>query len=148
MAAPAHGHQMRAFGRLLRAIGQSLDRTGLGIMGTEGYVERREWRGASSGARRGGLRHHWRRAPAAFAAGLSPPSCATVPALSSPPRLPASPHALPAPAVVPSTRVVPIKGKQFTYGLQNFVASSASVVGEVKMGEMSSVWYGATLRGA
>ena len=62
-------------------------------------------------------------------------------ARASPPPFP------PTLTVIPSSRVVPIKGKQFTYGLQNFVASSASVVGEVKMGELSSVWYGATLRG-
>ena len=50
-------------------------------------------------------------------------------------------------AVVPSTRVVPMKSGTFTYGLQNFVASSASVIGAVKFGEMSSLWYGATVRG-
>lgn len=49
--------------------------------------------------------------------------------------------------LVPSTRVVPFKGKTFTYGLHNFVASSASVVGDVAVGEMSSVWYGATIKG-
>lgn len=53
----------------------------------------------------------------------------------------------PSPTVVPSTRVVPMKGKTFTYGVQNFVASSASVIGQVTMGELASVWYGATLRG-
>ena len=47
----------------------------------------------------------------------------------------------------PSTRVVPVRGA-FKYGKQLFVASTASVVGDVKMGELSSVWYGATLRGA
>ena len=42
MAAPVHGFQMRQFGRLLRRIGQSLDSAGLGLQGSEGYVERRE----------------------------------------------------------------------------------------------------------
>lgn len=49
--------------------------------------------------------------------------------------------------VVPSTRSVAFRGKSLTYGYQNFVASTASVVGDVSMGEMSSAWYGAVLRG-
>lgn len=49
--------------------------------------------------------------------------------------------------MVPSTRVVSVKKAQFKYGLQHFVASSASVVGEVAAGEMTSMWYGATVRG-
>lgn len=48
--------------------------------------------------------------------------------------------------LVPSTRVVPFKGKAVAHGYQSFVASSASVVGEVSMGEHSSVWYGATVK--
>jgi hypothetical protein len=50
-------------------------------------------------------------------------------------------------AVVPSTRVVAIKGKQAEYGRQHFVASTASLVGQVKLGELSSTWYGATVKG-
>lgn len=40
------------------------------------------------------------------------------------------------------------KGKSLTYGLQAFVAPTANVVGDVQLGELSSVWYGATVRGA
>lgn len=47
----------------------------------------------------------------------------------------------------PSTRVVPIKNAELSHGYQAFVASSASVVGDVTLDEMSSVWYGATVRG-
>lgn len=50
-------------------------------------------------------------------------------------------------AVVPSTRVVALKGKELQYGFQNFVASTGSVVGDVKIGELTSVWYGAVVRG-
>jgi carbonic anhydrase/acetyltransferase-like protein (isoleucine patch superfamily) len=49
--------------------------------------------------------------------------------------------------VVPSTRVVSFKGKGFTYGMQAQVASTASVIGDIKFGEMSSAWNGATLKG-
>ena len=48
--------------------------------------------------------------------------------------------------VLPSMRVIAFK--QTTPALQgNFVASSASVIGQVSMGANSSVWYGAVLRG-
>jgi gamma-carbonic anhydrase len=50
-------------------------------------------------------------------------------------------------AVVPSTRVVSLKGKELQYGFQNFVASTGSVVGDVKIGELTSLWYGTTVRG-
>jgi len=50
--------------------------------------------------------------------------------------------------VVPSTRVVTIKGADLKYGYQNFVASTASVVGNVTIGEITSVWYGGVVRGA
>lgn len=49
--------------------------------------------------------------------------------------------------LVPSTRVVPFKGKDFQHGLQNFLASTGSTIGDVKVGEMTSIWYGATARG-
>ncbi len=50
--------------------------------------------------------------------------------------------------VVPSTRVVPFKGSELQSGPRSFVASSATVVGDVHMGEQASVWYGAVVRGA
>ena len=34
-----HGPQLRAIGRLLRRVGQSVDRVGLGFMGDAGFVE-------------------------------------------------------------------------------------------------------------
>ena len=45
MAAPQMGYQMRSFGRWLRKLGQSLDKTGLEMMGKEGYRETRELTG-------------------------------------------------------------------------------------------------------
>jgi len=48
--------------------------------------------------------------------------------------------------LVVSTRVVPFKGKELAHGLQAFVASSATVVGDVSLGEQSSVWYSAQIR--
>ena len=53
------------------------------------------------------------------------------------------------PPVVPSTRVVqlPSRGK-FVYGLGTNIASTGSVVGAVTLGEFSSVWFNASLRGA
>ncbi len=50
-------------------------------------------------------------------------------------------------AVVASTRVVKLKGKELSHGTQCFVAPSASVIGDVSLGELSSVWYSATVRG-
>ena len=55
-----------------------------------------------------------------------------------------SPHP---PAVVPSTRVVSLRGKEPTTAHQNFVASTASLVGDVRLAEHASAWYGATIRG-
>jgi carbonic anhydrase/acetyltransferase-like protein (isoleucine patch superfamily) len=49
--------------------------------------------------------------------------------------------------VAPSTRVVAFKGKELTHGLRSFVAPTASIVGDVTLGERSSVWYGASVRG-
>jgi hypothetical protein len=42
MAAPTAGYQLRAFGRMLRRVGQSLDAYGASVMGKDGYTERRE----------------------------------------------------------------------------------------------------------
>ena len=49
--------------------------------------------------------------------------------------------------VVPSTRAVALKGGELKHGMQLFVASSATVVGDVTVGELSAVFYGATVRG-
>lgn len=49
--------------------------------------------------------------------------------------------------LVPSTRFVAVDGVAPTVGANNFVAPSASVIGSVTLGEHSSVWYGATVRG-
>eukprot|EP00934_Nitzschia_sp_Nitz4_P007409 Nitzschia sp. Nitz4//scaffold61_size107673//101772//103075//NITZ4_004257-RA/size107673-snap-gene-0.123-mRNA-1//-1//CDS//3329555776//7399//frame0 len=49
--------------------------------------------------------------------------------------------------LVPSTRFVSVDGVAPTVGANNFVAPSASVIGHVTLGEHSSVWYGATIRG-
>lgn len=49
--------------------------------------------------------------------------------------------------LVPSTRFVSVDGIAPATGANNFVAPSASVIGSVSLGEHSSVWYGATVRG-
>lgn len=50
--------------------------------------------------------------------------------------------------LVPSTRFVAVDGVSPSVSpLTAFVAPSASVVGDVTLGENSSVWYGATIRG-
>ncbi len=52
------------------------------------------------------------------------------------------------PPVTPSTKVVKHAGKVPAIHGSAFVAPTASVIGEVTVGKGSSVWYGATLRGA
>ena len=50
--------------------------------------------------------------------------------------------------LVPSTRFVAVDGISPTVSpLTAFVAPSASVIGDVTLGQNSSVWYGATVRG-
>jgi carbonic anhydrase/acetyltransferase-like protein (isoleucine patch superfamily) len=50
--------------------------------------------------------------------------------------------------LVPSTRFVAVNGvAPAVTGANNFIAPSASVIGSVSIGEHSSVWYGATVRG-
>ena len=48
--------------------------------------------------------------------------------------------------MVPSTRVVSVSGKAPSIGKNVFVAPSASVVGDVTVGDGSSVWYNSVLR--
>ncbi len=50
-------------------------------------------------------------------------------------------------AVAPSTRVVAWQGKELRHGLQAFVAPTATVIGDVSLGEKSSVWHSAVVRG-
>eukprot|EP00536_Pseudo-nitzschia_multiseries_P005937 jgi/Psemu1/238928/estExt_Genewise1.C_1210059 len=50
--------------------------------------------------------------------------------------------------LVPSSRIVSVDGVAPALpGANNFIAPSASVIGNVTIGEHSSVWYGATVRG-
>ncbi|CAJ1969456.1 unnamed protein product [Cylindrotheca closterium] len=50
--------------------------------------------------------------------------------------------------LVPSTRFIAVDGiAPAVGGSNNFVAPSASVIGKVSIGDHSSVWYGATVRG-
>lgn len=50
--------------------------------------------------------------------------------------------------LVPSTRFVAVDGVSPTVSpLTAFVAPSASVIGDVTLGQNSSIWYGATVRG-
>lgn len=51
-------------------------------------------------------------------------------------------------AIVPTHRTLQaFHGKQPNLGAGAFVAPNASIVGDVKLGNNSSVWYGAVLRG-
>ncbi|CAN0154887.1 unnamed protein product, partial [Discosporangium mesarthrocarpum] len=50
-------------------------------------------------------------------------------------------------AVVPSTRILGHKGKTPDVPKEVFVAPNATVIGDVKMGPGSSVWYGTVIRG-
>jgi carbonic anhydrase/acetyltransferase-like protein (isoleucine patch superfamily) len=43
--------------------------------------------------------------------------------------------------------VVAWQGKELRHGLQAFVAPTATVIGDVSLGEKSSVWYSAVVRG-
>ena len=47
--------------------------------------------------------------------------------------------------IQPSLRSVPLQGATPSVG--GFVAPTASVIGKVKIGDSSSVWYGAVVRG-
>ncbi|GAB9474126.1 hypothetical protein Gpo141_00011266 [Globisporangium polare] len=47
----------------------------------------------------------------------------------------------------PSTRAVANVGRRPTFEAGAFVAPNASVIGDVKVGKGSSIWYGATVRG-
>ncbi|KAF0685157.1 Aste57867_22928 [Aphanomyces stellatus] len=80
---------MQAFGKTLRAFGQSLDKVGVSLEGALTYTER----------------------------------------------------------LVPSTRLVNNAGHKPVLAQTAFVAPNASVIGEVSIGQGSSVWYGATVRG-
>jgi carbonic anhydrase/acetyltransferase-like protein (isoleucine patch superfamily) len=49
--------------------------------------------------------------------------------------------------VLPATRILPHKSKSpSTEGIA-FIAPTASVIGDVKLGSGASVWYGAVVRG-
>lgn len=49
--------------------------------------------------------------------------------------------------LVPSMRCRPSKNVYPTLGKADFVAPNSTVIGNVEIGEKSSIWYGATLRG-
>ena len=50
--------------------------------------------------------------------------------------------------LVPSLRCIPISNTKYPRTLDaDFVAPNAVVIGDVKMGEGSSIWHGTTLRG-
>ena len=49
--------------------------------------------------------------------------------------------------LVPSTRFVAVDGMAPSVSEACFVAPSAALVGNVTLGQESSVWYGATVRG-
>mmetsp|Transcript_16544 Transcript_16544/g.23375 ORF Transcript_16544/g.23375 Transcript_16544/m.23375 type:complete len:314 (+) Transcript_16544:18-959(+) len=49
--------------------------------------------------------------------------------------------------LLPATRVIPHKSQKPKLSLDSFVAPTASLIGDVEIGEGSSIWYGAILRG-
>lgn len=50
--------------------------------------------------------------------------------------------------IVPSLRCIPISNSKYPKTLDaDFVAPNACLIGDIKMGEGSSVWHGTTLRG-
>jgi hypothetical protein len=116
---------VRILGQLAVRSGRALDSAGLAFQDKLGAVDRRTYhkRFHVAGAAR-------KRVPAALSVvSLNPSSLC------------------PFFAVVPSTRVVAVKGKSLEHGVDHFVASSASLIGDVHMGERSAAWYGATVRG-
>ena len=115
---------VRTLGRTAVSLGRTFDKFGISLSG-----------GTQAADKRALL--FFRSAPVTSA----PPNPPPPPSLPPPPRLPASP-------VVASTRIVALKGKGVTYGLQAFIASTASIIGDVNIGESGSVWYGAVVRGA
>jgi hypothetical protein len=117
---------IRVLGRAARSAGKALDELGLGL---SPHVTR-DTRAYTQGA-------------------TNPPPLPTTSALRpfTPRPPPLFSLSTPSP-VVPSTRVVPMRGRELAHGKAAFVASSATVVGDVQIGEHSSVWYGAVVRGA
>ncbi len=51
------------------------------------------------------------------------------------------------PGVSPTAHIESFRGLRPTLDPSNFVASGASIIGDVDLGALSSVWYGAVLRG-
>jgi carbonic anhydrase/acetyltransferase-like protein (isoleucine patch superfamily) len=49
--------------------------------------------------------------------------------------------------IVPSLRCRQYKSHIPRLGQANFIAPNSVVIGNVKLGEKSSIWYGATVRG-
>ncbi|RLN86929.1 hypothetical protein BBJ28_00010508 [Nothophytophthora sp. Chile5] len=90
---------IKAAGKAIRSLGQSLDRVGVSLEGKLTYTEHRT-------------------------------ACASVTC-----------------AVNPSTRAVKNLGRTPKFEEGAFVAPNASVIGDVKVGKGSSIWYGATVRG-
>ena len=142
MSAPLNGPLVRAAGRAMRAAAASLEAAGLALQGRKLTEERRE----SGSTRRGSCSQDARTARAR---GWPPSRHAGIrPALSR--RLPS--------AVVPSVRWVPLSARAREAGGRGaaapeaargvWLASTAACVGDVKLGEQSSAWYGALLNGA
>ena len=142
MSAPLNGPLVRAAGRAMRAAAASLEAAGLALQGRKLTEERRE----SGSTRRGSCSQDARTARAR---GWPPSRHAGIrPALSR--RLPS--------AVVPSVRWVPLSARASEAGGRGaaapeaargvWLASTAACVGDVKLGEQSSAWYGALLNGA
>ena len=115
----------KTLGRAVRKLGQAVDAVGAAMQGSAAYTEgRRFYKRNAGGCTRAVVRCGHVTTPCSVSFEL---------VLST---------------VVPSTRVVGVRGSDPSWGIQAFVASSASVVGNVTLGELASVWYGATVKGA
>ena len=49
--------------------------------------------------------------------------------------------------LVPSLRAKGFRGNSPQVGQLNFLAPNSAIIGQISLGDQSSIWYGATLRG-
>lgn len=126
-----------AVGKAIRSLGQSLDRAGVSLEGSLSYTEHRTFLLCRPRKHGGGDPHKRRRSHSHF---LSRLWCTCLTRPDGTPLLPLTP-------VNPSTRAVANVGRRPSFAPGAFVAPNASVIGDVKVGKGSSIWYGATVRG-
>lgn len=121
-----------AFGQAARAAAKALENAGR-LLEVSPYVEHRTW-------------YYWMAGRSICLCSvcrdrIAIPTDGAVMKLNPPIHLPIH-------TVTPSTKVVKHAGKAPAIHASAFVAPTANVIGQVTIGQGSSVWYGATLRGA